>query len=300
MPNLKITFSGLCAFVFDKTFKDPKTPPTRATVLMPQLLLPRLLRARPNADPEVLDAHIPQLIFGMRNLAATSPLKPDFTSSTGQCLTLLYSRELRILPDGKAPTSPLSIDNGQPKNLLTKVPEESNSLFWMVGLKDAFPASLGRVNPDLLQQPPSTNGRVIAKIAVDSGQLSTLEVSPFELSFEKPGDPNFRRRIATKLLLEIPITSSAVIAIKDGQGVEKQCQLQANGGDIEVEISNLEIDRFLALPTDIIYPAKGSATDFQIFFEMSAVPIVSPPSLDFVGDLQSLHGGMCPPVVLNT
>ncbi len=297
MPSLKVTFSGLCAFVFDQRLENEQQPPTRATVLLPQLLMSRQLPAQPNTTPEILDAHIPQLIFSSANLAPGSALKSDFTSASGRDLILLYGRELRILPDGKASAAALSVVEGQPTNLLQPNAAELRSLFWMVGLSDAFPPSQGRVNPALLQQFPSSNGHVIAKVHVDGGALSTLAVSDFELAFTPPGNSKFKRRIATKILLEIPIATGASLEIKDTQSA-KRLDLAANGSDIAIEISNLEIDNFLPLPSDIVWPAKGSAVDFQAFLDMSAVKSVTPPSLDFVGGLQSLHGGMCPPAAL--
>jgi len=300
MATLKIVFSGLCGFVFDKPLADLQQAPSKVSVLMPQLLLPRVLSNGPQKPPDVLDAHFPQLIFTGQP-AAGSTVKGFVDHATGRTMILLSEQTLQFVPDGPAAANGLTLNRQPLTDLATNNVVALQSLLWMVDMVSALPASKGRVNPGLLQQSPSAAGSLIARIEIGTGTLSTLEVSSVALNFSAPGDLSFNRRIATKVLLEVPVTSQVEINMTGPGAAQQKLVLQApQQGDFLIEICNLEIDKFLTPPQDLVYQPKDSAADFEAFYGMAAGfgPGAKAPSLNFASGFQSIHGGMCPPVSL--
>jgi hypothetical protein len=307
MFDCKIVFSGLCGFVFDKdlkTAKDRSIPtdqqPTRATVLMPNLLVSRVVE-RPGMAAEQIDAHFPQLVFNLDNLdAKASTVQPDLVNQangTSKAVVMLYEQSVKLNTGPKQPAAAgLSVVN-PPLNGSPTPP--INSLWWIASVADAFPGGGGLIDPGLLQQTPYANGPIIARLDLSEGELSTEDLSPETCKFAEGGDQNFDRKIAVKLALLIRnVDRGVTFELQRGGDPVKKLVLRANPGQtLAVEIKNNEIDAFVGMPADLVYVPKKYEAEFEVYYEMSDgfLPQGKMPILQQNPGLQTVHGGLCPP-----
>lgn len=308
MFDCKIVFSGLCGFVFDKGLKDATnqpTPtdqqPTRATVLMPNLLVSRVVE-RPGMATEQIDAHFPQLVFNLDNLdAKASTVQPDLlnqANGTSTAMVMLYEQSVKLNTGPKQAGAAAGLRvinpplNGSPTPPI-------NSLWWIASVADAFPAGGGMIDPGLLQQTPYANGPIIARLDLSEGELSTESLSPETCKFTADGDQNFNRKIAVKLALLIKnVDRGVTFEMQRGGDPVKNLVLRANPGEtMTVEIKNNEIDAFVGMPLDLVYVPKQYEAEFEVYYEMSAgfLPQGKIPILQRVPGLETVHGGLCPP-----
>src|SRR5436309_15480375 len=207
MPTLRITFSGLCTFVFDQRLKDPKGPkPSEATVLLQRLTRARLLSNLATTKPEILDQHFPLLEFNLADYdSASSRLadihcSPDASGKMTKGTCLLNGEDLTILlDDRKMERNALELSRDKPSNEnspnLGK--QERDSLWWMATLDDVFPAK-PNINPIVLNTPPGSNQPILARLLLTEGRLRTLELTDFPCTIvPPPGASKFNQRVAT-------------------------------------------------------------------------------------------------------
>jgi hypothetical protein len=304
MPfDLNITFAGLCAFAFDSPVKGGAAKPTDAIVLMPKLLQGELTPGPGNA-PDFREAHFPQLIYPQAARVDPITPAPDLRRPDGGMeLLFLYVEDLAILPDGNPQAkNALQMDNGKPASTTdpsqVTTAADQNTLFWLTALTDAFPTSNGKVDPVQLNFPPSLTGKIIAKIAISQGTLTTARRSSFPCTFSANGasspSSSFNQLVAIQLKLTIPIQSFVDFRLPTAG---KTLRLTAPGGGntLDVTISNIEIDDFVRVPS-MIPQVMRHDIDFATYFGLSTVSssASSFPHLIFGGS-QSLHHGLCPP-----
>jgi len=306
MFNCKIVFSGLCGFVFDKEIKNVnKQPPpaneqpTRATVLMPNLLVSRVVE-RPGMAAEMIDAHFPQLVFDLANLdAKASTVQPDLVNQAiGKAVVMLYEQSLKLNTGPKQPGAATGLSVVNPPLNGSPTPPDA-SLWWIASVADAFPGGQGLIDPSLLQQTPYANGPLIARLDLAEGELSTEALSVETVTFAVPADPTFNRRIAVKLALLInDVDRGVTFEMQRGSDPVKKLVLRANPGEtMQVDIKNNELDAFVGMPVDLVYLPKKYEAEFEVYYEMSAgfVPKDRLPILQRVPGLETIHGGLCPP-----
>ena len=315
MPTLRLSFSGLCTFVFDPPLdpfvfeSGPKLPDaalTEATVLLQRLTRSRLLSNQVNLQNEVLDQHFPLLEFNLSDYQADSTRSPNFHCSPavdadgrtknemtrGVCL--LNGEELTITGDGEA-LDPLRFARLKPaKPADPQVSEEERkSLFWMATLDDAVPGAA--LNPTLLATSPASNQPILAKVHLTKGRLTTRELTDFAYTLATSGGTsNLNRRVATSFELEMEFQEKVtfnMVANRKGKTTNEQLVLAPKYGDtVQVGIVNMEIDRFIGLdPTT----APRVQADFEVYFDLLQEPIAQRPFLQLAArDNSSTQGGI--------
>lgn len=283
-PQVRIAFSGLCLFDFDPPLNGP-VKPTQARVL-----LQRLTRARPlsrvvNSQPEVLDQHFPLLEFNLANWNPTSTRKPDFhcsPDSSGKMtkgVCLLNGEDLTLLPDSKEePRQPLQLSRSQPGNTVDpQTDQDRNTLWWMATLNEIFPGN--PLNPLIRDTSPASNQPVLARITLNQGWLKTRELTNSPVTIVGAGPSSFNRRVATAFELEIAdpdkggINSVEISMTRIRNGKKTASKLILNsvqGADVEIGITNMEIDRFIGMdPSD----GPRAQADSEVFTDLLTRPI---------------------------
>ncbi|HEY0514007.1 MAG TPA: hypothetical protein VGH73_19015 [Thermoanaerobaculia bacterium] len=290
MPTLHIKFSGLCNFVFDRRLKPGQgangdaLPPSEAVVL-----LQRLTRARPISNlatttkQEILDQHFPLLEFSLADYDPASTrfadvhCSPDASGKMTKGTCLLNGEDLTLLTDGrKMEPNSLELSRDRPADAgspnLSK--RERDSLWWMATLEDAFPKD-AEINPLVLNTPPGSNQPILARMLLSEGRLRTLELTDFVCTIVPPVSPNFNQRVATSFEFSIPFSNSITIqtvANRSGRTTPSELVLRPDGGgDIQIEIMNVEINRLVGLD-----PASGprAEADFGVYADLLKNPIL--------------------------
>src|SRR6476661_6751265 len=107
MPMLRITFSGLCTFIFDRPLRESPRP-SEVTVLLQRLTQARELKNRMSARTEILDQHFPLLSFFLTDYDGKASTRfadvhclPDANGRMTKGACLLNGEDLTILLDGR-------------------------------------------------------------------------------------------------------------------------------------------------------------------------------------------------------
>ncbi|HEV2851557.1 MAG TPA: hypothetical protein VHC97_02020 [Thermoanaerobaculia bacterium] len=281
MSTLRLSFSGLCTFVFDPPLGGDGSARREATVLLQRLTRARALANQVNLQPEVIDQHFPLLEFNLADLQPESTRRADFhcfpdaagRMTRGVCL--LNGEDLTIGAEGRELAGGLSFSRQAPKDLANPQlsEEEQASLFWMVTLEDAVPGNAA-LNPKLLGTDPGSNQPILARVKLTEGRLRTRELtdSPYTVAGSK-GSSSLNRRVATAFELEVDCGSKVrirMVSHRNGSKTERALVLAAaGGGDVEVGIANMEIDRYVGL--DAAAGPRVEA-DFEVYSDLLANP----------------------------
>jgi len=283
MPTLRLSFSGLCTFVFDPPLQQAEAAVDRVTVLLQRLTRARPLAHQVNLQPEVLDQHFPLLEFNRADYQPASTRQADFhcfpdaagEMTKGVCL--LNGEELTILPDGQ--------ESGRGRVEFSKAPpadpassllsrEEQESLFWMATLTDTL-GTRGVINPKLLDTAPASNQPILAKAVLTQGRLKTRELTDSSYTIGGADGPSsFNRRVATSFELEVPFNNTVTIrmvANRNGIRTVRQLVLKPAFGDVlQAGVANMEIDRFIGMD-----PASAPRVeaDFEVYADLLVRPI---------------------------
>jgi len=283
---LRLSFSGLCTFVFDPPLQEADSAVDKVTVLLQRLTRARPLAHQVNLQPEVLDQHFPLLEFNLADRQPESDRKADFhcfpdaegRMTRGVCL--LNGEELAILPDGKevgrSRVEFSKVPPADPANpLLT--PQEQESLFWMVTLTDTL-GERGVINSKLIDTVPASNQPILAKVLLTQGCLKTRELTDLAYTIGgSDGPSSFNRRVATSFELEVPFNKTVTIrmvANRNGIRTESRLVLKPALGDelqaMQAGIANMEIDRFIGMD-----PASAPRVeaDFEVYADLLEMPI---------------------------
>ncbi len=312
MPTLRVKFSGLCTFIFNKPLKDkdgkPSDPkPTEATVLLQRLTRARLLSNTASVTSEVLDQHFPLLEFSLADYDPASTRRanvhciPDSDGKMTKGACLLIGEDLSFVADGQPmERHALELSNQAPVDPaspnLNKL--ERDSLWWMATLGEIFSDSPD-INPAILNTPPGSNQPILARVQMTEGRLRSLELTDFPCTIVPPGKSKFYQRIATSFEFTVPFSSSVAIrtvANRNGRTTSGELILRpANGGDLQIEITNMEINRLLGMDA-----ASGpqAEADFGVYADLlhkpieGAVPFLRQVS---VGDPSAAPSSTCSP-----
>lgn len=301
MPNLRVTFSGLCVFVFDKPIKTSGPDPSRGVVLLQKLTQCRLLTNATNGRREVLDPHYPLLEFPLRSWSPNeSSAEPGIVTLHGPEATgirLLAGSRVRILPDevresSLVARSPQPTDQEQPQG------ENLETLWWIPTLDDAFPGSR-EIAPRFIDVDPGPNEPILACVELNRGTLKTTRITDLPARFQKPAAPGFSRRVAVQVALEVPFKTSVQLALDElvaGQRATKTLTF-SSPGDISLSIRNMEIDSVLGLSRPLGLRAEA---DFEVYSDLLQPSNGSQRtnSLVFVGvggGAGTQGQGVCPP-----
>jgi hypothetical protein len=185
MPSFTVTFSGLNAFIFNRPLKMGHTP-DEATLVIPNLMKPQTLQEENNGQHEVLDPHLPLLLFDSKLRAPASTTFPDLMlhqdptpgiPRTAGCL--LFNVELEILADGRPLNGHVTMSDAPPTS------PADPTLAWIATMEDASPGK-GRANPDLLA-PKLPLDLIVARLPLKQGTLVTSRLTDFPCRFAPPG-----------------------------------------------------------------------------------------------------------------
>jgi hypothetical protein len=287
MPTLRVKFSGLCTFIFDKPLKDrdgnasdPK--PTEATVLLQRLTRARLLSNTASVTSEILDQHFPLLEFSLADYDPASTRRadvhciPDSDGKMTKGTCLLMGEDLSFLVDGqKMERHALELSNQGPqdKNASNLNKQDRDSLWWMATLGEIFRDS-PEINPAILNTPPGSNQPILARVQLTEGRLRSLELTDFPCTIVPPGPAKFHQRIATTFEFTVPFSSTVAIRTvtnRNGKTTTGELMLRPlNGGDLQIEIMNMEINRLMGMDG-----AGGpqAEADFGVYADLLKKPI---------------------------
>jgi hypothetical protein len=279
-PQLRITFSGLCLFDFDRPLKGA-VKPTKA-----QVLLQRLTRAKPlsrvvNGQTEVLDQHFPLLEFNLADWSPESTRRADFhhlpdasgRMTKGVCL--LNGEDLTIHPDGNPePANPaLQLSRSEPLNSVNpQRRKDLQTLWWMATLDEVFPKN--PLDQRIRDTAPASNQAILSRITLSQGYLKTEELTNSPCTIVGPGPSSFNRRVGTSFALEVGCRETVEIrmtAIRNGRTTTSKLVLASkDGADMGIGIANMEIDRYIGMD-----PADGPSSqgDFEVFTNLLESPI---------------------------
>ncbi len=291
MSMLRLSFSGLCTFVFDPPLsKTSGTLPKKATVLLQRLTRARALRNQSNLKPEVLDQHFPMLEFDLRDWSPESTRLADFhclpdgsgKMTKGVCV--LNGEDLKISLDGRGMKSDaLRLSMARPLDPAATVmsPEDQETLWWMATVGDAFPGRT--LNPVLQNTVPASNQPVLARVELTEGRLKTRELT--DLAFTMVGSENsgFSQRVAVSFELEVDFGSKVIFemtARRNGRTTHSELVLTPkDGASLEIGISNMEIDRYIGLD-----PASGPRVeaDYEVYADLVTPPLPAGQPLPFL------------------
>jgi hypothetical protein len=288
--ELKIHFTGLCAFVFDTPvkLKPPDDRPQKALIVMPNILK-GMMTTGPGGTPDFRQPHYPRLVYHQSAAHANAPF--DLKNANGDALLFLQDEQLEILPDGKQQTtSPgLTFDRGKPVHPRHPAPEETKSLWWLVEMTDAFPLASGRMQPEHLEYPPSSTGTIITNLTISQGTLRTAQLSEFGCTFLPPASQEFNRKIAASL--ELTMRADRFVKFHLPTSGRTLHLEPPHKHPLEVQISNMELEDFIPVPTRL--PSERTRTiDFGIYFALAGL---SSEAQLMRSGFQSIVHGLCPP-----
>jgi hypothetical protein len=282
-PQLRVSFSGLCLFDFNPPLSG-EVKPTNAKVLLQRLTRARPLSQVANAQPEVLDQHFPLLEFNLADWSPSSTRKADFhclPDATGKMtkgVCLLNGEDVTIHPDGapEPQTSALRLSRSRPQEEIDpQSPEDRDTLWWMATLDEVFPSN--PLDSRIRDTAPGSNQPILARVMLNQGYLKTRELTNSPCTIVGAGPSSFNRRVATSFALEINCQSMVEIrmtAMRNGRRTASKLVLYSkDGADLEIGVSNMEIDRFIGMD-----PADGPRAqgDFATFANLLQNPIEGP------------------------
>lgn len=278
MPTLRITFSGLCFFAFNRPLKGAGPAPTEASVLLQRLTRSRAVRN----GAGILDQHFPLLELDMADWDPASTRRvtfqrfPVLDPGNARGVLLLNGDDLTILPDGlPTKTDALQLTRERPSDLSASslTGQDKETMWWMATLEDAFPGKAG-IDPIFVKNPPGPNHTILARVQLTDGKLATERLTDFSCTFAHPASSNFNQRVAMEFKWEISFQKKVEIALGS---TEKLVLSPANGKDVRIKIANMEIDPFLGIP-----PAYGprEEADFEVYMDL--LPSLSPGDRTFL------------------
>lgn len=296
--TFRIVFSGLCAFVPDRSF-DANPGPSSITVLLPNLLNPFPL------SNKILTPHYPTLAYDLAQRKPEStkeaPLVWKEEKQPDKGLCFLLGEDLKINAQSQG-ADQLHLVNGHNGGDAIKANgADETSVWWMAKLdKAASGAGLAK----LAMQPPRIPNPtdIISRLQLSRGVLSSWELVDGVCKFDHQS--TYEQQIAREVAWELRGVTGPVEIDFTGFGVNPKTttlilEPPAGSTEVTVEIRNLEIDAFLFPEYDL---QRGTrATDFEVYYRMCSgfsgpnlpAPVLSAPPLP-----DSVHE-LCPPVAFS-
>jgi hypothetical protein len=271
-----------------------EAPPDHVDVILPNLLGGQLVPSLvPDRDPDILVPHFPYLEFDPRHLQQASGLPPYFlhqrvlaaseAETRGYCP--LNWQDLEVHPEGKPQKGALRIVNGEPQDLTKpQTAEERRYLHWLIDMEKIHSGS-GQFNADLLKPLAKGDTKVIARVKLQSGLLSTDQVSSKVFEFHPVGSASnwnenkgWRQVVAVQLALEFEVEHEVKILLTGFDESRSRLIFAPPADklydDVTVVIHNRELDPLLdftmpAAPQSPTTASEHYDPDFKVFYELS-------------------------------
>jgi hypothetical protein len=289
--TFRIVFSGLCAFVSDKSFEVTSNQEMR--VLLPNVLKARTIqRPKPDADDVpasdafILPPHFPMLTFDERTLRQSSGqmfhfvkerLELDEPAERRTGMTLLEKQDLYIWPDCREPRpQSLRFINGPVENPDKPNAEEMESLFWLTKIDELLGARRPPI-PELLRESLAEDeNRIISRVLVQEGRLKTHSLTSPRWEYltlgQEPTAGN-GKRVAKSLALEFEADEKVKLIFRSFGSADTQKMifappLDAPHEDVEIQLRNLEPDDLLGVKEEERKLSAGIDPDFSIYYDL--------------------------------
>jgi len=280
MPfTFRIVFTGLCAFVPDKPFDEG---PTQVQVLLPNVLKARSVHPPEPVEPKesdslILPPHLPMLTFNMKHLRPSDGQPTFFVKDRLDLderlgMVLLLNEDLAVQAEAPDPGA-LQINNEpvDPSKPLTAA--QRKSMFWLTKVDEKLVGTDRRVRSELLGPLSSDEKKIISRILLTTGLLSTNKLSEAGwqyLEIDEPIAKGNGRRIATQLALELKSEKPVVLSMR-GFGAPQGGKIvfappKDSNDDVEINIQNLEPDIFLGVPQG--QQAPHIDPDFSVYYDL--------------------------------
>jgi hypothetical protein len=284
--TFRIIFSGLCAFIPDEPFGGHR-PPRSMLVLLPNALEPRLLKP-PEGDnqsetekkPVILPPHFPLLLAQSKYLQASQHPQDSFIKEKNGRLVVvpLVKEDISIWPDGREPRlGGLHLIDGHITDPHHPSPEEEEYLFWLTKVDDILGGGQHRIHPRLLGPLGPDEKEVVARLRLGIGRLRVHKLSKTPWQYLPLGvpikDPGAGKRVATELSFEFEAEEKVKLVFRSF-GSSTPLKLifapapNEPNEDVEIEVRNLEPDRFLEMPAGVLNPAPEVDPDFSIYYDL--------------------------------
>jgi hypothetical protein len=199
---------------------------------------------------------------------------PDAAGRMTKGVCLLNGEDVTIHPDGDPePEEPaLQLSRSQPVDTVDPKGSSLDTLWWMTPLDEVFPNN--PLDPRIRNTRPGSNQPILARVTLNQGYLKTRELTNSPCTIVGADPFSFNRRVATSFGLEIDCREMVEIrmtAMRNGRRTTSKLVLYSrDGADLEIGISNMEIDRFIGMD-----PADGPRAqgDFATFSDLLQDPI---------------------------
>ena len=240
-----------------------------------------------------LPAHVAAIQFDPAHLSGSSEVEPDFLycprgARADQAFVLLTGEDIALKP---APEGTPRLVRGRRKGL--QAPESAVELAafdWVVDLR-ALAGPAGRMHPDCIRpgsngSRPGEGGRVVARMPLTGGMLSTIHVAkdrnhqaiPFD--FIDPGDSGHVRKRGTQALacavaydIVLPHPEVALELTKFGTQTPRRLEFSfaglPMGYAIQVLIKNMPLDSLLELPNTLQRNRPAPDDHFLMYYALS-------------------------------
>jgi hypothetical protein len=171
--------------------------------------------------------------------------QPGFSTFAGLGRVFLSGQDVRFFPDGAVPDGRVICVNGRPADtfqLSLANDEEKYFLHWLAPLEQIADHPTLTINPHLLDPLPP-DGKVAARVFLESGRLRTIKTVVSPVSFHPQPTTDVPGSLALELAFEMDFSRFAEVHLTSfGDGSQARRLVLASDRNIEIFIENLEAD----------------------------------------------------------
>ncbi|HYU34265.1 MAG TPA: hypothetical protein VEW48_19090 [Thermoanaerobaculia bacterium] len=211
--NVRVVFSGLCAYVPNRELGVLKDPPTKMMVVMVDARQPKTARDEVN----LMRPHFPMVFLKGNQIEGVGALP----ANTDIAWRIDRKQIEIVIPERSPETNRFEV---------FQAPRQPNPPFLSDFRDFSWGADMRMINPDLADIDPlvfedlGSRGIISARVLLDKGKLSTVGIAQF--NFEFPGSSFQRRQLSNRTALDFREVDEFALRARDLDG----------GGPIEVSL----------------------------------------------------------------